>query len=69
MEIGKSIRAIAAYRGISSSELAEKSGISRTSISRFLNEKMCPKISTLKKIADALGVTVDFILKYEIKED
>lgn len=69
MGIGKNIRAIAAYRGITSLELAEKTGVSRVSISKFLNEKMCPKTLTLKKIADALGVTVDFILTYEIKED
>lgn len=48
--------------GISQSELADKSGVSRTIISALENgSRTVTTTKTLCKIADAMGVTVDEI--------
>lgn len=45
--------------GLSDYQLAQKAGISRGILSDWKNEKHFPHNKTLKKIADALGVTVN----------
>lgn len=42
--------------GISQSEIARKAGISRKSINEYLKGVNPPKISTMRKIAEALGI-------------
>ena len=44
-------------------QLAEKSGVSQSNISKIENGIYCPSVATLKKIADAMGkrLTIDFI--------
>lgn len=44
-------------------ELAEKVGVSQQSISNYVNGDKSPSTATLIKIADALGVTVDSLIK------
>lgn len=57
--MGYRIREIREARGLSQSELAEKSGITRATIWRLeTGEKEETTTKTLLKIADALGVTV-----------
>ena len=60
--------------GLSDYQLAQKAGVSRTILSDWKNEKHYPHNKTLKKIADALEVTVnDFYINpntdYVIKAD
>ena len=45
-------------RGLKQNDLAERLGINRVSLSRLLSDKNDMRISTIKKIADALGVPV-----------
>ena len=45
-------------RGIKQNELADRLGINRVSLSRLLSDKNDMRISTLKKIADAIGCDV-----------
>lgn len=45
--------------GMTQEELAEKSGVSRMTISALENKDCNTTSKTLRKIAEALGVTVD----------
>ena len=45
-------------RGLKQNDLAERMGINRVSLSRLLSDKNDMRISTLKKIADAIGCDV-----------
>ena len=42
-------------RGLKQNDLAERLGINRVSLSRLLSDKNDMRISTIKKIADAIG--------------
>lgn len=59
LKIVERVRVLMESRNVSVSMLADKSGIARPSISRFLSGKIKnPTLSTLTSIADALGVPV-----------
>ena len=45
-------------RGLTQNYLAERLGINRVSLSRLLSDKNDMRISTIKKIADAIGCDV-----------
>ena len=45
-------------RGLTQNELADRLGINRVSLSRLLSDKNDMRISTIKKIADAIGCDV-----------
>ena len=60
--MGYRIREIRESKGISQTELSEKSGISRATIWKLeTDEKAVTMTSTLLKIASALGVSLDEI--------
>ena len=59
------IKKLMAVRGINSSELARRTGLNRSSISRILNGKLNPQQDTLKRIADELGVSPLELLEEE----
>lgn len=60
--MGYRIKEIRELKKMSQEELAQKSGVSRTTISNLENDTdRTTMISTLQKIARALGVTVDQI--------
>ena len=48
--------------GLTQSELSEKSGVSRTSISHYLKGQAVPSEKTAAKIGKVLGMTPDYIL-------
>ena len=45
-------------RGLKQNDLAERLGINRVSLSRLLSDKNDMRLSTIKKIADAIGCDV-----------
>ena len=45
-------------KGLTQNELAERLGINRVSLSRLLSDKNDMRISTIQKIADAIGCDV-----------
>lgn len=47
------------WRGLTQAALSEKSGVNRVLIAEIEAGKKTGSVSTLKKLADALGVTVD----------
>lgn len=64
--IGKQIIAARVSRGWSQADLANNTDISQGTISRYESgDRRSPDASNLMKIADATGVTVDFLLGRE----
>lgn len=64
------LRALKIYRseaGLTGTALAELSGVPRTTISKIEHGRLEPSAPTLKKLADALGVTVADMMLMEEK--
>ena len=60
----KRIIAIMERDNIKAAELARRTGIDRSSISHYLRGDYRPKIENIEKIADALGVTVSYLVGF-----
>ncbi len=58
MDIGEKFRNVRNDKGLSMRELAKMSGTTIGTLSQIENNKISPSISTLKKILDALGMTL-----------
>lgn len=52
-------------RNISSYKVAKEAGVTQTALSNWKNGKSTPSTTTLQKIADYLGVTVDYLMNGE----
>lgn len=63
MSIGTRIIQIRNQKGINQRQLGERSGIASSYLSRIENRRLEPRPKTLRKIADALGVTVSEIFQ------
>lgn len=50
------LKEVAARRGLTTSDIAEKTGIDQAQVSRFLAGKITPTIASFFKLADAIGV-------------
>ena len=59
--IGKRIAALRKLAGLSQEQLAERTGLQRTHISRIEAGKYAVTLETIQAIAEALGMTVDII--------
>lgn len=59
MTIGERIKNLRVSAGMTQEELAQKIGLKKQNISRYENSHCEPNIRTAKKIADALGVTIE----------
>ncbi len=62
MKISKVISDIRDAKGWNQSELADKSGVSRVMIGKYERGEAVPSIDAAKKIADALEVTLDYLV-------
>lgn len=60
MLTGSKLRAIRALRGITQAELAKRTGISPTAIAEYERDKRDLRSGTIRKLCDALGVTVTY---------
>ena len=58
MDIAQSIKKSREEQGLTQKALADKMGVTPVLISQYENGKRNPKIETLRKIADALGMSV-----------
>ena len=57
-------------RGLKQNDLAERLGINRVSMSRLLSDKNDMRLSTIKKIADAIGCDVsEFFTKADTEDN
>lgn len=55
--------------GMTASELAQKSGINKGAISRYLHGTVIPKQSAVGELARALGVSPAWLLGFNVTED
>jgi transcriptional regulator with XRE-family HTH domain len=55
LNVGR-LREVRERRFVTQAELADRTGIARATLSRLENGEQRPRISTVRKIADALGV-------------
>lgn len=62
-KLGENLRKIREAKGISQADICRITGMDRGYISRVENGTRNPTISNLEKIAKALGVTPDELLK------
>lgn len=61
--LGRNIHVILFDKKMSRQELADKVGVSQQMVSDIIHAKKSPKAETLIKIAKALGVKVDDLIK------
>ena len=60
MLTGTKLRAIRALKGFTQAQLAELSGVSPTAITEYEKGKRDLRADTIRKLCDALGVTVTY---------
>lgn len=63
MSIGGQIRSYRNLKGWSLEELGKRAGLAKSTLSEIENEKHLPSIRGLERIASALGVDMDYLLK------
>jgi transcriptional regulator with XRE-family HTH domain len=71
MLIGKTLREIRSVKGLSLSQLADKSGTTKSYLSKIENEKREATISTIRSVCKALGVPLNIfiLLSEDIEQD
>lgn len=62
MLTGAKLRAIRALRHITQAELAHRSGVSQTAIAEYEQDKRDLRADTIRKLCEALGVQVKYIV-------
>lgn len=62
-KLGRNLKRIRTTRGISQGDIARSLEVSRGFVSNIENGKTNPTLSTISKLAKALGVSVDQLLK------
>ena len=60
---GARLKSILESEGITQSELSEMAETTGATISRYVNDNRVPTANQLNKIAKALGVSVDYLLR------
>lgn len=63
--IGNRIKRCRLALGMSKARLASKAGLSRPAITYYENRRVTPTLKSLRKLADALGVTIDYLVGIE----
>ena len=53
-------------RGMTAAELSRRCGLDKGLISRYLSGKGNPKVASIKRISDALGVSAAWVLGYTL---
>lgn len=61
-KLGKNLKRIRTEKGITQGDIVRALGISRSFVSNIENGKTNPTLSTISKIASALGVTIGKLL-------
>ena len=56
------LRATRELRNLKQSELAERSGLQAAAVSHFETGRRAPSFDNLRRLADALNVTTDFLI-------
>jgi transcriptional regulator with XRE-family HTH domain len=69
MRLSEKITKLKKQRDLSQADLAERTGISKDAISKYERGDAVPSVEYAKRIADALGVSLDFLVSEEETED
>lgn len=69
MKLGEKITKLKKLKNLSQVALAEVTGISRDAISKYERGDSVPSVDYAKRIADALGVSLDYLVSNSDKED
>jgi transcriptional regulator with XRE-family HTH domain len=69
MKLGEKITKLKKLKNLSQVALAEVTGISRDAISKYERGDSVPSVDYAKRIADALGVSLDYLMSDSDKED
>lgn len=56
------IRKLRRAQDLTQVQLAEKAGVSRASIARYEANETVPSVEALRKVANALGTTIDYLI-------
>lgn len=62
MEFAELLKAVREEKGLSQTELAAKTGLQPSAISHFESGRRSPSFDNLRRLADALNVTIDYLL-------
>jgi len=62
---GERLRKTREDKGLSQSELAQKAGFQPSAIAHFESNRRSPSFDNLRRLADSLAVTIDFLLGRE----
>jgi transcriptional regulator with XRE-family HTH domain len=65
MEFGERLRKARDDKGLSQQDLAERAGIQASAVSHFELGRRLPSFDNIRRLADALNVTSDFLLGRE----
>jgi transcriptional regulator with XRE-family HTH domain len=69
MKLGEKISKLKKTKQLSQVELAHATGISRDAISKYERGDAVPSVEYAKRIADVLGVSLDYLVSEEDKEE
>ncbi|MCT4616155.1 MAG: helix-turn-helix transcriptional regulator [Marinifilaceae bacterium] len=69
MKFGEKLSKIKKQKKLSQVEISEKTGISRDAISKYERGDVMPSIEYAKRIADILGVSLDYLVNENDNED
>lgn len=69
MKLGEKISKLKKQKKISQVELAEQTGISRDAISKYERGDVLPSVEYAKRIAGALGVSLDYLVSDNDNEE
>lgn len=62
LDVGERIKQLIDTRGLTQAQLSAKSGLPPATISHFISGLRTPGTSSLRKLSDALGVSVEYLL-------
>jgi len=62
-KLGRNLKRIRTQKGITQGDIAKSLGVSRGFVSNAENGKTNPTLATITKLANAVGVTTDELLK------
>ena len=69
VNVGPRLRELRSERNLSIRALARKSGLSANALSMIEREKTSPSVSTLYKLADAMGVPITTFFGKDVEQD
>lgn len=65
-KLGDNIRLLCMVKGVSQTEMAKKCGITQAAMNNIICGKTEPRLKTTIKIADAFGVSLDYLVNEEL---